>query len=138
MVHDLDESLSGDIARDFKHFDAEIQKEIRRVSLLLMDKAYPNDVAYQVKKAKQEPKSVEALMVMLADELQPFLKVYGETGGNRSERITALLKRMIEVVNHSIEYMLKTPLPTSLVGILEDLEKELKVIEDGCSCKENV
>jgi hypothetical protein len=76
-LHDLDEAISCDIPRPFKHFDDKIQNELLRVSTELLRKYGINeDLINQINEAKHG--SIEGLYVLIFDLVQCGNKMCNE------------------------------------------------------------
>lgn len=84
LVHDMEETFSGDILTPFKHYNEEIAEAIRKVNrdtIPLMFEDLPEDLSAEFIKLwteDAEQSSKEAQVVKLADKLSLISKCYEE------------------------------------------------------------
>ncbi|HEX7456355.1 MAG TPA: YfbR-like 5'-deoxynucleotidase [Candidatus Nanoarchaeia archaeon] len=84
LVHDAEESFSGDILNPFKHFNEKVYQAIRDVNRQMVGEMFadlPTDLSselVQLWKTENESKSIEAQIVKVADKLQLLSKCFEE------------------------------------------------------------
>jgi putative hydrolase of HD superfamily len=96
LLHDLEESLTGDILHDFKHRDVKLTREIKRMGLQffmeMMDNL-PENLAgkyTEIWKNAKDSKTIEGKILEAADRLDALLYSIDEYNlGNKKFRQTA-------------------------------------------------
>jgi len=82
IVHDMEESIVGDISRTTKYFDADVRSSILRVEKYAMrtisSELGGSNFMYDLW-ARSKDDSIEGRIVQLADAISVLLKVYEET-----------------------------------------------------------
>lgn len=76
-VHDLDESLMGDIPRTIKYFNDTIYDAINEVADDLMESTYSTNLVKDIRSSK-DSNNLCGLIVKVADTLQSSIKIYEE------------------------------------------------------------
>ncbi len=89
LVHDMEESFSGDIIGPFKHYSEELLEAIRKVNQEVIQEVFedlPKNLSQEFISLWQEEleqKSLESQVVKVADKLSLISKAYEEIkGGN--------------------------------------------------------
>jgi len=84
IIHDAEESFSGDILNPFKHFNEKVYQAIRDVNRQMVGEMFadlPADLAselVQLWETESESKSIESQIVKVADKLQLLSKCFEE------------------------------------------------------------
>lgn len=76
-LHDMDESLMGDIQRNIKYYNSEIYSSITKVVNEIMELSFSGDIVDDIQSSK-DPDSLNGLIVKMCDTLQSSMKIYEE------------------------------------------------------------
>lgn len=100
-LHDMDESLMGDIQRNIKYYNNEIYESITKVVESIMKSSFNGSIVDDIQSSK-DPDSLNGLIVKMCDTLQSSMKIYEECKlGNFH------FKRLIEENVHFVENLKK-------------------------------
>lgn len=128
LVHDLEECITGDIPRDFKHrsvaLNTHIDKEARRaIQKVIVDIFQGDETIWTRMWQDSKDDSLEGRIISLADFLSVVSYVYEETRVARSlvlrEQLTSLYDYWKSF--HSEKYRLFKPLVDQVDGIMEEI-----------------
>lgn len=133
-VHDLDESLMGDIPRTIKYFNDTIYDAINEVADDLMESTYSSSLVKDIRSSK-DSNNLCGLIVKIADTLQSSIKIYEECrlGNFHFEKI---IKENITFVRDLREKVFKSKVANgssafdssavdTLLTIIDEFEAEL-------------
>lgn len=133
-VHDLDESLMGDIPRTIKYFNDTIYDAINEVADDLMESTYSSSLVKDIRSSK-DSNNLCGLIVKIADTLQSSIKIYEECrlGNFHFEKI---IKENITFVRDLREKIFKSKVANgssafdasavdTLLTIIDEFEAEL-------------
>lgn len=133
-IHDLDESLMGDISRNIKYFNDNIYDAINEVAGILMESNYSSSLVKDIRSSKDQD-NLCGLIVKVADTLQSSMKIYEECrlGNFHFEK---MIKENITFVSNLREKIFKSKLNNSsspfedsaintLLSIIDEFEAEL-------------
>lgn len=76
-LHDMDESLMGDISRNIKYYNSEIYNAISSVVDDIMDSSFTDEMIEDIKSSKDK-NNICGLIVKIADTLQSSIKIHEE------------------------------------------------------------
>lgn len=76
-LHDMDETLMGDISRNIKYYNSEIYTAISSVVDNIMESNFTDDMIEDIKSSKDKD-NICGLIVKVADTLQSSIKIYEE------------------------------------------------------------
>lgn len=76
-LHDMDESLMGDISRNIKYYNDDIYRSINEVVDDLMSKNFSSELVKDINSSKDKD-NVCGLIVKISDTLQSSIKIYEE------------------------------------------------------------
>lgn len=133
-IHDLDESLMGDISRTIKYFNDEIYDAINSVADELMESTFSSNLVKDIR-ASKDANNLCGLIVRVADTLQSSIKIYEECklGNFHFEKV---IKENITFVANLRDKIFKSKLSDSkssfessavntLLTIIDEFESEL-------------
>lgn len=133
-IHDLDESLMGDISRNIKYFNDNIYDAINEVADTLMESTFSTSLVKDIRSSK-DADNLCGLIVKVADTLQSSMKIYEECklGNFHFEKV---IKENITFVSNLREKIFKSKLSSgsssfedsainTLLSIIDDFEAEL-------------
>lgn len=133
-IHDLDESLMGDISRNIKYFNDNIYEAINEVADDLMESTYSASLVKDIRSSK-DADNLCGLIVKVADTLQSSMKIYEECklGNFHFEKI---IKENITFVSDLREKIFKSKLSNgsssfessavdTLLTVIDEFEGEL-------------
>lgn len=133
-IHDLDESLMGDISRNIKYFNDNIYDAINEVADTLMESTFSTSLVKDIRSSKNAD-NLCGLIVKVADTLQSSMKIYEECklGNFHFEKV---IKENITFVSNLREKIFKSKLSSgsssfedsainTLLSIIDDFEAEL-------------
>lgn len=133
-LHDMDESLMGDISRNIKYYNDEIYSSINKVVKDLMSRNFSKEVVSSIESSKDK-NSLNGLIVKVSDTLQSSIKIYEECklGNFHFKKIIEenleFVKNLKPIIRSSSLYSKGPSLFSALaviINIIEDFEIELE------------
>ena len=126
ILHDLEESMTGDILHGFKYSSPSLSREINRMSLMFyknLSSHLPKRLArkyMEIRTNAKNPKTIEGKILEAADKLEVLIYALGEISmGNQ---------HFTEIVRNVVKYMRKLGLK-SVNSIIDELVKTYKELE---------
>lgn len=132
-LHDMDESLMGDISRNIKYYNDEIYNSITNVVTDLMSKNYSKEIVESIESSKDK-NSLNGLIVKISDTLQSSIKIYEECrlGNFHFKKIIeenlTFVKNLKPIIRSSGLWLKSQSTGSALelmISIIEDFENEL-------------
>ena len=86
LIHDIEESLTGDIIYNIKHHNEDFSDAVEKLNVTIIREIYSgNDFYLSIWDEYKECKTVEAKIVEIADRLSSLLYIYSEAKlGNKT------------------------------------------------------
>lgn len=133
-LHDMDESLMGDISRVVKYYNDDIYKSVSHVANSLMTSNYGEDVVNDIKSSK-DINNLCGLIVKVSDTLQSSIKIYEECKlGNFNfrkiiEENVIFIRNLVYIIKSSKLYSQSTSKSALdlLIEIVKDFENKLNL-----------
>lgn len=120
-LHDMDESLMGDISRVVKYYNDDIYNSINAVVDELMESNYPKWMIRDVKSSKNID-NVCGLIVKVSDTLQSSMKIYEECKlGNF--HFNKIISENLVFINNLRLIIKESRLTTTNPDVIESLDK---------------
>lgn len=116
IIHDLEESLTGDIIYDFKHSDKKLSQEIKRIGLGFYQnlmKNLPKDISKEYVELWENQKqmnTIEGKILFAADKLEALFYALEEISlGNKNFKVVAkgLMDTVKDLKLKSVDMILK-------------------------------
>lgn len=106
LLHDIEESLTGDIIHSFKHIDKNLNKEINRLSQKFLDNLMdnlPEKIAKEYKilwKQAKDTTKIEGKIIEAADKLEGLIYSLNEQalGNKEFEKIIKWYQRELKIL----------------------------------------
>lgn len=126
-LHDMDESLMGDISRNIKYYNDDIYNSITNVVNILINENFSEDIAMDINSSK-DVDNINGLMVKIADTLQSSIKIYEECKLGNFHFIK-ILKENIGFVNKLKSVISSSKLNSSSIYVKKALSSLYNIID---------
>lgn len=132
-LHDMDESLMGDISRNIKYYNDDIYNSITNVVTDLMNKNFSGEIVKSIGSSKDK-NNLNGLIVKISDTLQSSIKIYEECrlGNFHFKKIIeenlTFVKNLKPIIRSSGLWMKSHSIGSALelmISIVDDFEAEL-------------
>lgn len=134
-LHDMDESLMGDISRNIKYYNNEIYNAISSVVDNIMESSFTDEIIEDIRSSKDKD-NLCGLIVKIADTLQSSIKIHEECRLGNFHFKKIIEENIIFVGNlrdiiQSSELSSESPSTSraidTLLDIVDEFERELSV-----------
>lgn len=121
-IHDMDESLMGDISRVIKYYNDDIYNSINNVVDELMTEAYSDELVRDIKSSKDKD-NVCGLIVKISDTLQSSMKIYEECklGNFHFKKIIVENVKFVSNLKQLIKSSKLSESNPDIIGVLDEI-----------------